>query len=124
MLSAAIHLWLFHYPPRSNKSEILRAAQDDRMVAFRQNRQLAASSFYDRLNAGNGMKSELHPICSTAACSLHLFPMNILSRAFAFCCLGAANLVSIAPVSAQDLFAAANPSPSGPDSTRLLRFPT
>src|SRR6266581_3003098 len=70
------------------------------------------------------MKSELHPVCSTAACSLHLFPMNILSRAFALCCLIAASLVSIAPVSAQDLFAAANPSPGGPDATRLLRFPT
>src|SRR6266436_2351329 len=132
MLSAAKHLWLFHYPPRSNKSEILREAcpersrraQDERIVAFRQNRQLAASSFCDRLNAGNGMKSELHPVCSTAACSLHLFPMNILSRAFAFCCLGAASLVSIAPISAQNLFAAANPSPGGPDTTRLLRFPT
>ena len=32
-------------------SEILRSAQDDSIVAFRQNRQLAASSFYDRLNA-------------------------------------------------------------------------
>src|SRR5947207_3400076 len=94
------------------------------MVAFRQNRQLAASSFYDRPNAGNGMKSELHPVCSTAACSLHPFPMNILSRAFAFCCLIAASLVSITAVSAQDLFAAANPSPGGPDTTRLLRFPT
>src|SRR6266446_5343114 len=65
-------------------------------------------------NAGNGMKSELHPVCSTAACSLHPFPMNILSRAFAFCCLIAASLVSITAVSAQDL----------PDTTRLLRFPT
>src|SRR6184192_3707173 len=59
------------------------------------------------------MKSELHPVCSTAACSLHLFPMNILSRAFALCCLIAASLVSITAVSAQDL----------PDTTRLLRFP-
>src|SRR5437867_10927980 len=70
------------------------------------------------------MRSELHPVCSTAACSLHLFPMNILSRAFALCCLIAASLVSITAVSAQDLFAAGNPSPSGPDTTRLLRFPT
>src|SRR5439155_13165939 len=60
------------------------------------------------------MKSELHPVFSTAVCSLHPFPMSILSRAFALCCLIAASLVSIAPVSAQDL----------PDTTRLLRFPT
>jgi hypothetical protein len=60
------------------------------------------------------MKSELHPVCSTAACSLHPFPMNILSRAFALCCLIAASLVSITAVSAQNL----------PDTTRLLRFPT
>ena len=93
-------------------------------LRFRQNRQLAAFSFYERLNAGNGIKSELHPVCSTAACSLHAFSMNILSRAFALCCLIAASLVSIAPVSAQDLSAAANPSPGGPDTTRLLRFPT
>src|SRR5438552_2296081 len=62
----------------------------------------------------NWLKSELHPVCSTAACSLHLFPMNILSRAFALCCLIGASLVSITAVSAQDL----------PDTTRLLRFPT
>jgi hypothetical protein len=37
-------------------------------ASFRQDRQLAASSFYERLNAGSGMKSELHPVCSTAAC--------------------------------------------------------
>src|SRR5436190_3891337 len=60
------------------------------------------------------MKSELHPLCSTAACSLHSFPMNIFSRAFALCCLIATSLVSITAVSAQDL----------PDTTRLLRFPT
>src|SRR5437879_13092826 len=62
----------------------------------------------------NWLKSELHPVCSTAACSLHLFPMNILSRAFALCCLIVASLVSITAVSAHDL----------PDTTRLLRIPT
>ena len=92
------------------------------MVAFRQNRQLAASSFYDRLNAGNGMKSELHPVCSTAACSLHLFPMNILSRAFALCCLIAASLVSIAPVSAQNLTRYYAPAAFPNDKRNTNRF--
>ncbi|MGH7984292.1 MAG: S41 family peptidase [Candidatus Udaeobacter sp.] len=40
--------------------------------------------------------------------------MNILSRAFALCCLIASSFVSITVVSAQKL----------PDTTRLLRFPT
>src|SRR5207244_11683503 len=42
-------------------------------MRFRQNRHFAASSIYDRPNAVHGMKSQLHPVCSTAAYSLHLF---------------------------------------------------
>ena len=59
------------------------------------------------------MKSELHPVCSTAVSSLHVFSMNIFSRLFAFLCLTAICLISITTVSAQKL----------PDTTRLLRFP-
>src|SRR6266478_1524738 len=126
MLSAALQRNAKHEARLSNISgyfTILLEAINQRSFAslrmtewsrLEQNRRLAASSFYDRLNAGNGMKSELHPVCSTAACSLHLFPMNLLSRAFALFCLIAASLVSITAISAQDL----------PDTTRLLRFPT
>ena len=59
------------------------------------------------------MKSELHPVCSTAVSSLHVFSMNIFSRFFVFLCLTAISLISITTVSAQKL----------PDTTRLLRFP-
>src|SRR6266545_4088982 len=69
------------------------------------------------------MKSELHPVCSTAVSSLHVFSMNIFSRPFVFLCLTAIGLISITGISAQKLFAAANPSSGGPDTTRLLRFP-
>jgi tricorn protease len=70
------------------------------------------------------MKSELHPVCSTAACSLHPFSMNILSRFFVLFSLIAFGPFSIPIASAQALFAAANPSFGGPETTRLLRFPT
>jgi len=50
--------------------------------------------------------------------------MNIFSRPFVFLCLTAISLISITTVSAQKLFAAANPSSGGSDTTRLLRFPT
>src|ERR1043165_5779346 len=60
------------------------------------------------------MKSELHPVCSTAVSSLHVFSMNIFSRLFVFLCLTAISLIPITTVSAQKL----------PDTTRLLRFPT
>jgi tricorn protease len=50
--------------------------------------------------------------------------MNTLSRFFAFLSLIAAGLISITAVSAQELSATANPSVGGPDTTRLLRFPT
>src|SRR5262245_16333076 len=59
------------------------------------------------------MKSELHPVCSTAVCSLHVFFMNLFSRLFLFLCLSAFSLISITTVPAQKL----------PDTTRLLRFP-
>src|SRR5881394_443548 len=59
------------------------------------------------------MKSELHPVCSTAVSSPHVFSMNLFSRLFVFLCLTAVGLVSITTVSAQKL----------PDTTRLLRFP-
>src|SRR5438477_393093 len=59
------------------------------------------------------MKSELHPVCSTAVSSLHVFFMNIFSRLFVFLCLTAIGPIPITPVSAQKL----------PDTTRLLRFP-
>src|SRR5437763_811269 len=59
------------------------------------------------------MKSELHPVCSTAVSSLHVFSMNIFSRFFVFSCLTAAGLISITTLGAQKL----------PDTTRLLRFP-
>ncbi len=49
--------------------------------------------------------------------------MNIFSRPFVFLCLTAIGLISITGISAQKLFAAANPSSGGPDTTRLLRFP-
>ncbi len=49
--------------------------------------------------------------------------MNISSRLFVFLCLTAICLISITTVSAQKLFAAANPSAGGPNTTRLLRFP-
>src|SRR5439155_16914322 len=121
MLSAAKHLWSFQCPPSSNSQRsfvkpVLSEAEGLRMTESLRLDKISAQRrlYYDRLNAGNGMRSELHPVCSTAACSLHPFPMNILSRAFALCCLIAASLVSIAPVSAQHL----------PDTTRLLRFPT
>jgi len=35
---------------------------------FRQNRRSAPSSLCDHVNLGPSMKSELHPVCSTAAC--------------------------------------------------------
>src|SRR5246500_2531946 len=60
------------------------------------------------------MKSELHPVCSTAVSSLHVFSMNKFSRFFAFSCLTAFDLISVGNVTAQDL----------PNTTRLLRFPT
>jgi tricorn protease len=50
--------------------------------------------------------------------------MYKLSRFFVFLCLTAFGLILITTVSAQKLFAAANPSFGGPDTTRLLRFPT
>src|SRR5205809_4324606 len=50
--------------------------------------------------------------------------MKTFSRFSVLLCLIPVGLLSAAPVSAQDLFAAANPSPGGPDTTRLLRFPT
>src|SRR5207248_11640142 len=59
------------------------------------------------------MKSELHPVCSTAVSSPHVFSMNLFSRLFVFLWLTAVGLVSITTVSAQKL----------PDTTRLLRFP-
>src|SRR5258708_29071034 len=59
------------------------------------------------------MKSELHPVCSTAVSSLHLFSMNISSRLFVFLCLTAICLTFVPTVSAQKL----------PDTTLLLRFP-
>src|SRR5947208_3516379 len=73
-------------------------------VRLRQNRQSAASS----------LKSLLHPICSTAASSLHSFSMNILSRFLVLLCLIAVDLISVSTVPAQKL----------PNTTRLLRFPT
>src|SRR4029077_20387802 len=60
------------------------------------------------------MKSELHPVCSTAVSSLHVFSMNKFSRFFVFSCLTAFGLISITTGPAQKL----------PDTTRLLRFPT
>jgi tricorn protease len=50
--------------------------------------------------------------------------MNIFSRFFAFLSLMATGLLAIATVSAQKSSATANPSVGGPDTTRLLRFPT
>src|SRR5207249_10323540 len=50
--------------------------------------------------------------------------MKTFSRFSVLLCLIPVGLLSAASVSAQDLFAAANPSPGGPDTTRLLRFPT
>jgi len=50
--------------------------------------------------------------------------MNILSRFFGLLCLTSSGLISITGVYAQNVFAAANPSSGGPDTTRLLRFPT
>src|SRR6266581_4555622 len=63
---------------------------------------------------GHWMKSELHPVCSTAACSFLPCPMNTLSRFFILLCLIAVDLISVRTVSAQKLL----------DTTRLLRFPT
>jgi tricorn protease len=50
--------------------------------------------------------------------------MNIFSRFFAFLSLMATGLLAIATVSAQKSSATANPPVGGPDTTRLLRFPT
>ncbi len=50
--------------------------------------------------------------------------MNTHYRFFAFLSLTAVCLISITTVSAQKLSATANPSVGGPDTTRLLRFPT
>jgi tricorn protease len=50
--------------------------------------------------------------------------MNMRSHFFVFLYLIAAGLTSITAVSAQKLSATANPSVGGPDTTRLLRFPT
>src|SRR6266478_6532141 len=60
------------------------------------------------------MRSELHPVCSTAACSLHSSSMNMLSRFALLLCLIAFGPSSIPIVSAQN----------SPNTTRLLRFPT
>src|SRR4029077_6945411 len=60
------------------------------------------------------MRSELHPACSTAACSLHSFSMNMLSRFSFLFSLIAFGPFSIPIASAQKL----------PATTRLLRFPT
>ena len=63
---------------------------------------------------GHWIKSELHPVCSTAACSFHSYSMNTLSRFFILLCLIAVDLISVSTVPAQNL----------PNTTRLLRFPT
>src|SRR5947199_465641 len=83
------------------------------LLLFRQNRQLASSSLYDRLRAGNGMKSELHPVCSSAASSLRHFSMNTFFR-FVLLSLIALGAFPNPTVLAQKL----------PETTRLLRFPT
>ena len=50
--------------------------------------------------------------------------MNMLARFSVLLCLIAFGVISISTVSAQKLSATVNPSVGGPDTTRLLRFPT
>src|SRR2546423_5228672 len=78
-----------------------KGASGQRVFLSRQDRHLATSSSCDYPNAVYGMKSQLHPACSTAASSLHLSSMNILSRFFVLLCLTSSSLISITSVCGQ-----------------------
>src|ERR1041385_4685172 len=89
---------------RMQVTQTILSAQAKALKLFRQNCPSAASY----------LKSQLHRVCSTQACSLRLCPMDMPSRSVVFLSLIITTLFSSTTIDAQGL----------PNTTRLLRFPT